>query len=346
MFFRGLFGVGLARRLCPLNVSVAGPRAFGAISFAPGSHGFTFAPYTAPKPANGEVTLKTLAAVVKPTDLGSGKGFAGNEGIAYVDAVGPGVTGLAPGDWVVPTSSGLGMWRSELTCAAKTVRKVPNTLPLPSAALLGHCLPTALALSQYFHSLDEGDVVFQNCAGEAIGMMVVQLAAQAGVATINITPELSFREDNKLREMVKMLGGTAAVTTEFLTAGDCAKRLVGSSKAVLGFDGAGGDDASVVANLLSPGGTLVSYGATAPSALPKGIKGQTFAMDTYLGELTAQEKKDFFNALDEIVAEKTVRVPMEEHVFGEGFDATAARAQEIIGRTVFVTMASPLPQTA
>lgn len=51
--------------------------------------------------------------------------------------------------------------------------QVPNTLPLPSAALLGHCLPTALALSQYFHNLNEGDVVVQNCAGDAIGAYMV-----------------------------------------------------------------------------------------------------------------------------------------------------------------------------
>ncbi|XP_024090018.1 enoyl-[acyl-carrier-protein] reductase, mitochondrial isoform X3 [Pongo abelii] len=65
-----------------------------------------------------DVRVKMLAAPINPSDINMIQGnygllpelpaVGGNEGVAQVIAVGSNVTGLKPGDWVIPANAGLG----------------------------------------------------------------------------------------------------------------------------------------------------------------------------------------------------------------------------------------------
>ncbi|KAK2106320.1 hypothetical protein P7K49_015834 [Saguinus oedipus] len=65
-----------------------------------------------------DVLVKMLAAPINPSDINMIQGnygllpelpaVGGNEGVAQVVAVGSSVTGLKPGDWVIPANAGLG----------------------------------------------------------------------------------------------------------------------------------------------------------------------------------------------------------------------------------------------
>ena len=86
--------------------------------------------------------LKFRAAPINPADydviagrygkLPTLPAIAGNEGAAEVAAVGSGVSGLAEGDIVVPTTPGFGTWRTFAVANAADVWKVPVKIPVVS----------------------------------------------------------------------------------------------------------------------------------------------------------------------------------------------------------------------
>lgn len=225
------------------------------------------------------------------------------------------------------------------------MRKIQNTLPVHYAALMGRCLPTAFALSRMFDKLTPGDIVVQNNACDAIGMLLVQLATLRNICTINITADRPELEDRKMRELIKMMGGTVAVTSEFVEVGDYARRLVGSDgKVVLGFNGADGKDALAVAALLNEGVTMVTYGSGTQVQPMKSLSLETFNLDKCLSNMSPENASEFFAELSEMVRDGSLKVPMEEHEFGGDFEDAISSAQQsrdlALGRKVFFSMRS------
>lgn len=93
-----------------------------------------------PEPGPGEVRVRLVRAGVNPTDWKFRAGMTsghdevtpGQDGAGYVDAVGPGVDGLAVGDrvWLVLAQHG----RPYGTAAEQTVQPVDRVVPLPDGA--------------------------------------------------------------------------------------------------------------------------------------------------------------------------------------------------------------------
>ena len=93
------------------------------------------------------VQLKLLGSPINPADLnmiqGSypirpdlSKGIAvgGNEGLLQVCQVGRSVRDLKPGDWVLPATQGLGLWRDYVTLMPNQLIKIPNSGSMVGAA--------------------------------------------------------------------------------------------------------------------------------------------------------------------------------------------------------------------
>lgn len=63
--------------------------------------------------------------------------IAGNDGLAVVVKVGPGVKNLSENDWVIPFKTGMGTWRSLAVWREKDVLKMPvDLMPIEYAAML------------------------------------------------------------------------------------------------------------------------------------------------------------------------------------------------------------------
>ena len=63
--------------------------------------------------------------------------IAGNDGLAVVVKVGPGVKNLSENDWVIPFKTGMGTWRSLAVWREKDVLKMPvDLMPVEYAAML------------------------------------------------------------------------------------------------------------------------------------------------------------------------------------------------------------------
>jgi S-(hydroxymethyl)glutathione dehydrogenase/alcohol dehydrogenase len=177
----------------------------------------------------------------------------GHEGAGVVEAVGPGVRAVAPGDHIVTSfipgcgrcrwcASGMqnlcdngalmmagcqldGTYRMHFrgqdvgqssfvgTFAEHSVMpewaciKIPDHIPLESAALLGCGVPTGWGSAVNAAQVQPGDIVIVMGVG-GIGINAVQGAAHAGATRVIAADPLPFKQESALR-----LGATDAVTS-------------------------------------------------------------------------------------------------------------------------------------
>ena len=216
-----------------------------------------------------EVLVKMLMAPINPSDINMVEGtyhmlpqlpaVCGNEGVGEVLDVGSEVSGLSPGDWVIPASTGFGTWRNVAVSDQEMVRKVPNDVPAISAATIMVNPCTAYRMLKDFVCLHEGDSVIQNGANSAVGQAVIQIAREWGFKTINVVRN---RPDiDQLTDYLKSLGATHVVTEEFARSHQM-KELVKSmgSPPKLAFNTVGGDSATNMIKHLNSKGVMVTYG--------------------------------------------------------------------------------------
>jgi len=182
-----------------------------------------------------------------------------------VEAVGPGVEGLAPGDRVV-LGSGIGTWCDRCLAAASDVARVPRELPVDQAAMVRVNPPTALLMLREFVGLAPGDWVIQNAANSAVGRCVIAVAKSRGLRTINVVrrPELVAE--------LEASGAEAVVCDDAGALPDLRERT-GGAKIRLALNAVGGESALRLANQLAPGGVMVTYGAMGrqPLKIPNGL---------------------------------------------------------------------------
>lgn len=140
-------------------------------------------------PGPGQVRVANRVVGVNPADLkrlagafgGRVPGVLGFEAAGVVDAVGPDVPDLAPGDEVV--WHGTGAQRELSLVRADHVRRKPSSVPFDQAAVLPVAAATAFsALVQA--DTGEGDVVLVHGASGGVGSAAVQIATALGARVV------------------------------------------------------------------------------------------------------------------------------------------------------------------
>lgn len=223
-----------------------------------------------PPPTGHEVRVRMRYAPVNPADLNFIEGtygrvahppcIPGHEGCGEVEAVGPDVSSLVPGDAVIPLL-GAGCWTQHLTAEEQYFAKLPPQLDPVQASMLRVNPVTAWALLKHYNTkLGEGDWVAQNAANSGVGRALIQLARHFGIKTVN------FVRRPELIEELKALGADIVVldTPEGVAE---AKAALGDAAVLLAANAVGGDSAIHLMDVLSSGGTLVTYGAMSRRSL-------------------------------------------------------------------------------
>ena len=216
-----------------------------------------------PQVGPGQALVRMLAASINPSDFGMIMGsygrlkelpaVAGNEGVAEVEEIGPGVKNIRVGQWVrMPVEAG--SWRQACVAEASGLFVVQEGLPAETAATAFVNPPTAWLLLHDFVKLQPGDWVIQNAGNSALGLCVIQLARHLGLKTLNVVrrPEL----EALLREH-----GADRVVTEEDEYYKNIDDLTGGNPIRLGLNSVGGPSAVNLIQALAPGGTLVTFGA-------------------------------------------------------------------------------------
>ncbi|XP_070240408.1 enoyl-[acyl-carrier-protein] reductase, mitochondrial isoform X4 [Bos mutus] len=247
-----------------------------------------------------DVHVKMLAAPINPSDINMIQGnygllpqlpaVGGNEGVGQVVAVGSGVTGVKPGDWVIPANPGLGTWRTEAVFGEEELITVPSDIPLQSAATLGVNPCTAYRMLVDFERLRPGDSIIQNASNSGVGQAVIQIAAARGLRTINV---LRDRPDlQKLTDRLKNLGANHVVTEEELRKPEMKSFFKDVPQPRLALNCVGGKSSTELLRHLAPGGTMVTYGGMAKQPVIASVSQLIFKDLKLRGFWLSQWKKD------------------------------------------------------
>ena len=229
----------------------------------------------APRPQKGEVLIKVDAIGLNRAEsmfrsghylyqpeLPSGLGY---EASGTVEEVGPGVTGLEPGDRVssIPSFSlrDYGTYGEVALLPVHAVAKYPENLsPVEGASIWMQYL-TAYGLIE-FGKMQQGNNVLITAAASSVGLAAIQLANAVGAIPIATTR-------NKAKEAsLKDVGAKFVVNTK--TEGWIQKvREITSGKGLdLAFDPVAGPELENVAQTMRSEGTIFVYGALSPEPTP------------------------------------------------------------------------------
>jgi NADPH2:quinone reductase len=143
-------------------------------------------------PAEGQIRIRQLAAGVNFLDVYQRSGMygvpalpatLGSEGVGIVEAVGPGVRGLEPGQRIAYAGQ-LGAYAAARNLPAESALVLPDGIATEAAA--GALLRgiTAHMLFAHVRPLREGDTVLVHAAAGGLGLVLVQWAKALGARVI------------------------------------------------------------------------------------------------------------------------------------------------------------------
>lgn len=292
-------------------------------------------------PGAGEARVKILATPIHPANLLQISGqyaaapdlpaIPGGEGIGTVVELGSGVEHLQVGQNVLLAGIG-GTWRDEVVAPATGFIPAPPGDVEQLSMLAVNPMTAHLMLSD-FVDLKPGDWVIQSAANSAVGEMVIQLAAQRGLNTVNIVR----REDLILP--LKSLGGTIAL----VDGPDLAERVheaTGGAEIKLALDCVGGDTFERLVETLGYGGSIVVYG-TLSGKLPElnmralianDVRPRGFWLQKWYGTASAEQRQAAMGALVPLIVSGAVktrvdsRYPLEE--IGDAVNRAAASGRD------------------
>ncbi|OAP60125.1 hypothetical protein AYL99_05127 [Fonsecaea erecta] len=254
-------------------------------------------------PASGSnVVLRMLVAPINPADVNQIQGVyparpemttalgtsepsavAGNEGAAEVIGVGSAVKGLSKGDWVIMKSTSLGTWRTHMAIDESKLIKIDNKeglTPLQVGTVsVNPCTAYRMLLDSAKWGFRGDEWFIQNGANSGVGRAAIQLGREWGFKSINvIRGRENKEEEQKLRQELLDIGATKVITEEELQSREIRDQIKewtngGREQIKVGLNCVGGKPATAMAKFLSPGATMVTYGAMSkqPLMLPASL---------------------------------------------------------------------------
>jgi NADPH2:quinone reductase len=185
-----------------------------------------------PRPSAGEVVVHLRATGVNPVEtyLRSGKHARlpalpwtpGTDGAGIVEAVGDGVAGLQPGDYVYTAGSRTGTYAERCICTTAQARPLPERLTFAQGAAIHVPYATAWRALLERARLRPGETVFVHGASGAVGLATVQIArlkgadvigsagseaGRAAVLAAGARDVVDHRQDGHCDEVVRLSGG-------------------------------------------------------------------------------------------------------------------------------------------
>jgi len=147
-----------------------------------------------PRPAAGQVLLRVHAAGVNPVETyirAGQQGYSaqlpytpGGDAAGVIEAVGPDVSGVGPGDRVFTSRAFTGAYAEKALANAADVYPLPANVGFPAGAALGVPWATAYrGLFQRARILPDETLLVHGASG-GVGSAAVQLARAAGVTVI------------------------------------------------------------------------------------------------------------------------------------------------------------------
>jgi len=216
-----------------------------------------------PEPTEGEVRIRVAAAGLNFAEIAARQGLypdappppcvVGYEVAGTIDAVGPGVTSLAPGERVAALTP-FGGHSDCIVLPSALVFCIPDSLPFVQAAAIPVNYLTAHHMLFYVGNTHPGSKVLIHMAAGGVGTAVLQLLQTVdGICSFGTA---SASKHSYLREM----GCTHPIDYRTLDYVQEVQRITGGQGLDLVLDPLGGRDWKRSWHLLAPTGRMVAFG--------------------------------------------------------------------------------------
>jgi NADPH:quinone reductase-like Zn-dependent oxidoreductase len=221
------------------------------------------------------------------------------------------VGGIRAGDQVIAPLR-VGTWCEAYVAQADELIVLPPGMPVEQAAMIAVNPVTAWQLLHRFGRLERGDWLIQNAANSGVGRAVIQIARHKGFRTVSIV-----RRPEVVDEL-RRLGGDVVVVhgpgmrEEILG-------QTGGARLALGLNATCGPILKDMAECLSDGAILASYGAMSkePFTLSnrhlifRDISVRGFWLTAWYRSANAADKQALFARLCPMVKEGTLHMPVQ-----------------------------------
>jgi NADPH2:quinone reductase len=214
-----------------------------------------------PAPGPGQALVKVAAAGVNYIDVYHRTGLyktplpvtLGMEAAGTVEAVGPGVSEVAPGDRVAYAMA-RGSYAEYAVAPSSALVKLPDAIDFETAAAVMLQGLTAHYLAVSAYPLKDSDTALVHAAAGGVGLLLVQMAKMRGARVIGTV-------STQVKADLALAAGADGVI--FYARQDFepeVKRLTGGRGADVVYDSVGATTFIKSLNSLRPRGMLVSYG--------------------------------------------------------------------------------------
>jgi len=269
------------------------------------------------EPAAGQARIRQTAIGVNfidtyhrsglyPMPLPSG---LGSEGAGVVDAVGPGVTDVRPGDRVAYTGNPVGSYAEARLYAADRLVKIPAGITDQQAASMMLKGMTVQYLIHRSFKVKSGDTVLWHAAAGGVGLIATQWLKALGVTVIGTV-------GSEEKAVLAKKAGCAHVinySTENFT--QRVKDITGGKGVPVVYDSVGKSTWEGSLDCLQPRGMMVSFGNASGAVPPVNIgilgqKGSLFLTRPTLFSYIASraELEETANSLFDVVTSGKVKI--------------------------------------
>jgi NADPH2:quinone reductase len=194
-----------------------------------------------------------------PLPLPSG---LGNEAAGVVEAVGPGVDWVKPGDRVATGTGPLGAYSTARIVQADRLVKLPEGIEDRTAAAIMLKGLTAQYLLRQTYRLQGGETILFHAAAGGVGLIACQWASALGATVIG-----TVGSDEKAK-LARAHGCAHTIVYTRENFVERVKEITGGKGVPVVFDGVGKETFPSSLDCLSPRGTFVSFGNASGSVPP------------------------------------------------------------------------------
>ena len=234
----------------------------------------------------------------------------GAECVGRVTAVGAAVSHVKPGDLVINLQRE--NWAQRRKVKGDDAIPLPAGIDLRQAAMVRINPPTALLMLSDFVDLAPGDWVIQNVANSAVGRLLIVLARQRGLRTVNVVRRAELAGE------LKALGADVVV----VDGDDLAQRVAqatGDARIMLGVEAIGGAATGRLVDCVATDGTAVHYGSmsgedpriTRNNFIYRGVKVTGFMLGRFLARRSAEQIRTIYADLGRQVMAGTLSAPVD-----------------------------------
>jgi NADPH2:quinone reductase len=272
-------------------------------------------------PGPGEAHIRHQACGLNFIDIYQRSGLypvplpavAGNEGAAIVEAVGPGVTCVKPGDRVAYAGGPVGAYCELRNIAAERLCPLPDDISFEQAAAMMLKGMTVQYLIRRTYAVQPGDTVLFHAAAGGVGLIACQWLSALGATVIG-----TAGSDERC-ELAKQHGAAHCINYRRDNFVEAVREITQGAGVPVVYDSVGRDTFAGSLDCLRPLGLMVSFGNASGPVPPFELgllsqKGSLFITRPTLFAYTA-ERADLLataNELFDVVRSGKVHIEIEQ----------------------------------